>query len=172
MPERRRVIVESPYAGDVEANVDFARACVRDSLQRGEAPIASHLLYTQPGILDDDVPAERQMGIAAGLAWLAVADASVVYVDRGVTQGMRYGIKAARVAGNQVEFRMLHLQEARCPDCGKWSAVAWNESFPPGGIWWDHVDARRDGGCPKCGAVVCVETECDFRKAGEDRADG
>ena len=37
------VILESPYAGDVEANVEYARACVRDSLSRGEAPIASHL---------------------------------------------------------------------------------------------------------------------------------
>ena len=40
----RLVIVESPYAGDVEANEEYARQCVRDSLMRGEAPIASHLL--------------------------------------------------------------------------------------------------------------------------------
>lgn len=45
----RRVIVESPYAGEVEANVTYARACVRDCVLRGEAPIASHLLFTQPG---------------------------------------------------------------------------------------------------------------------------
>lgn len=101
----RLVILESPFAGDVEANIAYARACVRDSLQRGEAPIASHLLYTQPGILDDDIPAERQQGIDAGLAWRAVAQASVVYVDRGISAGMRYGIAAARVAGVPVEFR-------------------------------------------------------------------
>ena len=41
----RRVILESPYAGNVEENVAYARAAVRDSLLRGEAPIASHLLY-------------------------------------------------------------------------------------------------------------------------------
>ena len=46
----RLVILESPYAGDVAANVKYARRCVRDSLSRGEAPIASHLLYTQPGM--------------------------------------------------------------------------------------------------------------------------
>jgi hypothetical protein len=44
MAEMRWVILESPYAGDVEANVAYARAAVRDSLMRGEAPIASHLL--------------------------------------------------------------------------------------------------------------------------------
>lgn len=101
----RLVILESPYAGDVEANVAYARACVRDSLLRGEAPIASHLLYTQPGILDDRDPTERQHGIEAGLAWRAVAQASVVYTDRGISTGMEYGIAAARAAGVPVEFR-------------------------------------------------------------------
>ena len=103
----RLVIIESPYAGDIEANVAYARACVRDSLGRGEAPIASHLLYTQPGILRDDIPAERQWGIAAGLAWRNVADASVVYTDRGISAGMEHGIAAAREAGKPVEFRSL-----------------------------------------------------------------
>lgn len=103
----RLVILESPYAGDVDANVDYARACVRDSLMRGEAPIASHLLYTQPGILDDTVPAERQHGIDAGLAWRAVAHASVVYTDRGISKGMEYGIAAAKAAGIPVEYRTL-----------------------------------------------------------------
>lgn len=103
----RRVIVESPYAGDVEANIEYARAAVRDSVLRGEAPIASHLLFTQPGILDDDVPAERDLGIEAGLAWLAVADATVVYQDRGLSRGMRRGILAAREARIPVEYRSI-----------------------------------------------------------------
>jgi len=106
-PEMRLVIVESPYAGDVERNVEYARRCVRDSLLRGEAPIASHLLYTQPGILDDDVAAERQHGIDAGLAWRAVAHASVVYTDLGISKGMEYGIAAAKAAGLPVEYRSL-----------------------------------------------------------------
>lgn len=103
----RLVILESPYAGDVEANTAYARACVRDSLSRGEAPIASHLLYTQPGILNDDDATERQWGIDAGLAWKAVAHASVVYTDRGITKGMQYGIAAAEAAGILVEYRSI-----------------------------------------------------------------
>lgn len=103
----RLVILESPYAGDVAANETYARACLRDSLLRGEAPIASHLLYTQPGVLDDLIPEERQHGIDAGLAWKAVAHASVVYVDRGITRGMQYGIDAATKAGIPVEIRRL-----------------------------------------------------------------
>lgn len=103
----RLVIVESPYAGDVEKNVEYARRCVRDSLSRGEAPIASHLLYTQPGILDDDIPHERNWGIEAGLAWRAVAHASVVYTDRGISTGMKLGIEAAEQAGLPVECRSI-----------------------------------------------------------------
>ena len=56
----QRVIIESPYAGDVERNVRYARAAMADCLKRGEAPFASHLLYTQEGVLDDDIPGERQ----------------------------------------------------------------------------------------------------------------
>lgn len=103
----KRVILESPYAGETELNVEYARSCIRDSLSRGEAPIASHLLYTQPGILRDDVTKERQWGIDAGLAWIEVADATVVYTDRGISSGMKYGIQAAERAGRPVEYRSL-----------------------------------------------------------------
>lgn len=101
------VIIESPFAGDVEANIEYARRCVKDSLSRGEAPIASHLLYTQPGILDDDIPEERQWGIDAGLEWRRVADITAVYSDRGVTKGMEYGIALAEEEGIPVEYRNI-----------------------------------------------------------------
>ena len=103
----RRVILESPYAGDIEKNVAYARACVRDSLLRGEAPIASHLLYTQPGILKDGIAEERQWGIDAGLVWASVAEATVVYKDNGISSGMEYGIVNARIAGRPIEIRSI-----------------------------------------------------------------
>ena len=101
------VILESPFAGDVPSNIEYARKCVRDSLSRGEAPIASHLLYTQEGILNDDVPEERQWGIDAGLAWKEVAHGSVVYADRGISGGMQYGIDQAKKQGLSVEIRFI-----------------------------------------------------------------
>lgn len=102
------VILESPYAGHIEENVTYARACVRDSLSRGEAPIASHLLYTQPGILRDEVADERQWGIDAGLAWAGKADSTVVYTDRGISRGMEYGIANATSANRPIEYRTLN----------------------------------------------------------------
>lgn len=107
----RRVVIESPLAAKtkegVDANVAYARAAVRDSVLRGEAPIASHLLFTQPGILKDDVPDERVLGMKAGFAWTAVAEAVIVYQDRGISPGMKAGITRAEAAGIPVEYRSL-----------------------------------------------------------------
>ena len=102
------VILESPYAGDVEANINYARACLRDSLMRGESPLASHLLYTQCGVLNDDEPFERKRGIEAGLAWQEHAHCSVVYYDRGISPGMVEGIRRAVMRGLWVMPRSLY----------------------------------------------------------------
>ena len=99
------VILESPYAGDVERNVEYAKECMKHSLLRGEAPMVSHLLYTQ--VLDDTIEQERELGIAAGLAWRHCADKSVVYIDQGISQGMKHGINAAKAAGIPVEYRKI-----------------------------------------------------------------
>lgn len=131
-PKIRRVILESPYKGATRRNRIYGRVCVRDCLLKGEAPIASHLLYTQPGVLRDHIDHERQRGIDAGLAWRHVADATVVYCDLGVTAGMQYGIQAAEAAGIPIEYRTLG-----------WQAP-----------WWLRVLARAD----QCAA--CVRTYC------------
>ncbi|WP_327292417.1 DUF7768 domain-containing protein [Streptomyces sp. NBC_01198] len=104
----RLVVLESPYAGDVEKNLTYARAAMADCLRRGEAPFASHLLYTQEGILDDDKPEEREMGIRAGLLWGDKVRATiVVYVDLGISKGMAAAIERASTAGRRIEIRHL-----------------------------------------------------------------
>ena len=101
------VIVESPYAGDIARNVQYARLCVKDSLDRGEAPLASHLLYTQEGILNDSMAVERLKGIEASLAWHKVVDKTVVYTDHGISRGMQCGIVAAHARNIPIEYRKL-----------------------------------------------------------------
>ena len=91
----RRVIIESPYAGDVERNLRYLRACMRDSLLRGEAPFASHGLYTQPGVLDDHDSGQRSMGIEAGFAWWAGAVRVVFCTDLGWSRGMIAALERA-----------------------------------------------------------------------------
>lgn len=104
----RKVILESPYAGNTEKNINYARKALRDSLLRGEAPLASHLLYTQENVLDDTVSEEREKGIRAGLAWLPEAEATVVYADLGISKGMSYGIRSAKMHKVPVEYRYIN----------------------------------------------------------------
>jgi hypothetical protein len=112
----RRVIVESPYAGatpeETQRNVDYLRACLADCLARGEAPFASHALYTQLGILDDTKPEERRKGILAGFAWAEFAQQRVVYVDLGISSGMLQGIEHARKLIQEISYRRLGGQWA------------------------------------------------------------
>ena len=100
----KKVLVESPFAGkdkeELQRNIRYARLCLHDCFLRNEAPFASHLLYTQPGILDDNDARQRHIGIEAGLLWGGLADMSVFYIDFGYSRGMLYGkenaIKANR----------------------------------------------------------------------------
>jgi len=101
------VIIESPFAGDKETNIRYARACMRDSLLKGEHPFVMHLLYTQDGVLDDDIPTERNLGIEAGLAWGKHASKTVVYTDLSITPGMELGIQRAKEEGREIEYRKL-----------------------------------------------------------------
>jgi hypothetical protein len=101
------VVVESPYAGDVERNLKYLRAAMADCLARGEAPYASHALYTQPGVLRDEIPEERAKGIGAGFRWGEVAAARIFYTDLGWSSGMRAGLVEARRLGQPTEERTL-----------------------------------------------------------------
>ena len=100
------VVIESPYAGDVERNLVYLNACILDSFMRGEAPIASHGLY--PRALDDLYPDQRDLGITAGYAWGVMADFIAVYTDLGISAGMErailhYGRHNMRIKRRTVE---------------------------------------------------------------------
>ena len=99
------VVLESPYAGDVEKNKGYARRCLVHSLAQGEAPIAGHMLYTQ--VLDDLTPSDRSAGIFAHIAWIRRADKVVVYEDRGISGGMKTAIHHAMRVGIPVEYRKI-----------------------------------------------------------------
>lgn len=101
------VIIESPFAGDVERNLRYVRAAMRHSLMLGEAPYASHALYTQEGVLDDTDPDEREQGIKAGFTFRQIADFTAVYTDLGMSSGMQLGIDDAEKRGSKIVYRSL-----------------------------------------------------------------
>lgn len=86
----KRVMIESPYSGKTpterKRNGKYLEACMFDSLEKGEAPFASHGLYTQ--YLKDSDPKERKQGMACGRVWAETADIIAFYVDYGVSPGM------------------------------------------------------------------------------------
>lgn len=113
---RKLIVIESPFKGRgwwllaiirQWMNIRYARRCMRHSLMRMEQPLASHLLYTQPGILRDDIEAEREQGITAGLAWGLHAELWVFYMDRGMSYGMRLAERFAYLHGIEIEYRHL-----------------------------------------------------------------
>lgn len=125
----RLAIVESPFAGKGETkrlrdiqtlrNTVYARACMHDSLERGEAPLASHLLYTQAGILDDTKIEERIKGMEAGYEWMramandgrfaedALKPVVAFYTDLGWSEGMNEALGRVQKLGLEMEERKL-----------------------------------------------------------------
>lgn len=108
------VILESPYAGkgtshtDIAENVKYAILCMQDSLRRGEAPLATHLLYAHSGVSDDTNLVDRKNCMDAGLEWgKKAAEETVVYTDRGISEGMEYGIERAKKEGRPVKYRTI-----------------------------------------------------------------
>lgn len=104
---RNIVVIESPFAGDIERNVTYAKECMAECLKDGEPPFLSHLLYTQ--VLSDSVPEERELGRRAGLEMYRVADAIVFYLDHGMSPGMGKALDYAIDNGlsYKVSFRVL-----------------------------------------------------------------
>lgn len=114
------VIVESPYAGNVEANLAYARQACRDCIDRGETPFASHLLF--PQFLDDSDEGERHCGINRGLeigqAFYQARTRSKVlptlftaqvafYLDMGWSRGMEAALEFWTELGMRCEIRRI-----------------------------------------------------------------
>ena len=102
------VDIESPYGSadpdTRERNRRYARALMAWALGRGHTPFASHLLYTQPGILDDADEAQRMHGIMSGKRIMEAAGCEMVIVgeDLGVSPGMALGVHWHRERGHRV----------------------------------------------------------------------
>lgn len=113
----RLVVIESPYRNSSYAeqrqNVIYARQAMHDALTRDEAPFASHLLYTQEGVLNDKLDRDRKLGIGAGFAWGITAFnatdefAVCFYTDRGWSTGMLDAYNYYKGVGATVELRSI-----------------------------------------------------------------
>lgn len=102
----KKVIIESPYAGNIKLNEIYGEFCMHDCIvNHNETPYASHLLYTRKYVLRDHVPEERKLGIEAGFFWRDVSDMTVFYTDLGLTDGMKLGVEDCKKKGKDYEIR-------------------------------------------------------------------
>jgi hypothetical protein len=104
------VYICSPYAGDIEKNVKAAQRYSRFAVDKGYIPIAPHLLF--PQFLNDDIPAERQLGLFFGNALMSKC--SEVWVFGSViSPGMQVEIKRARWKNYRLRYFTEDLEEVQ-----------------------------------------------------------
>ena len=104
------VFVCSRYSGDVATNVARTKDYCRRMLAEGDAPLAPHLLF--PQILDDNDPADRQLGLWCSQRLLAACEEVHVFApDRCISEGMQAEVELAIQLGRPIVW---HMGEAAC----------------------------------------------------------
>ena len=106
------IYVASPFAGDIEKNIEFAKKACRYVMQCGHAFFAPHLLY--PTILNDQMPEERSLGIAMGLEALSHVDELWVFGSQD-SDGMKTEIDEAIRLG--VPIKRVKMAETTAEGC-------------------------------------------------------
>ena len=84
-------IVESPFrartAHEFKKHIQYRNRCIKFCIDGGFVPLASHMMYTK--VLDDNIPAERDLGISLGYELYRVASMVFFFTDLGVSEGMQ-----------------------------------------------------------------------------------
>lgn len=107
---RPLVYICSPYAGEVEQNVNMARVYSRFAVRKACIPLASHLLY--PQFMNDSDPAERSLALFMGLVLLSKCEQVWVFGDT-ISQGMTAEIEKAEKKHIPVRYFTEELEEVR-----------------------------------------------------------
>jgi len=102
------VFICSPFAGEVEVNTAKALKYCRFAIDKGKFPIAPHCYF--PRFMDDDNPAERELGISFGLRLLNNCKELWLFGSR-ISEGMKREILAAKWRGIRIRQFSEDLEE-------------------------------------------------------------
>jgi hypothetical protein len=106
--------VNAPTIEGIEENLKYLSKCILDCLKQTESPYASAMmLASRPDLLDDNHPESRTKGIAAGFSFIPFTAKTVVYLDRGLSRGMKAGIEYAKHLLHPVVYRFILPPEQR-----------------------------------------------------------
>lgn len=108
---RPLVYICSPYAGDVERNVNMARLYSCFAVRNTCIPITPHLLY--PQFMDDGSPAERELALFMGMVLLTKCEQVWVF-GSVISSGMRAEIAKAEKKNIPVRYFTEELEEMPC----------------------------------------------------------
>lgn len=95
------VYICSPFRGDVEANVEKARAYCRMAIQKHCLPLAPHLLF--PQFLHEDNSMERMVAMKLNSILLGKSHELWVF-GTDITQGMSEEISWAKKYGKPIRY--------------------------------------------------------------------
>lgn len=98
---RPLVYVCSPMARDIPGNMEQARKFCRFALERGQIPLAPHLLF--PQFMDDADPEEREIMTLMDIVLLGKCSELWVFGDP-ITEGMNTKIEVAKRRRQPVRY--------------------------------------------------------------------
>lgn len=88
----RKVYICAPLGGNVDKNLQRVKEYTRYALMCGMAPVVPHFYAL---CMNDNIPIEREIGMAAGLSLLWFCDEMWIFGDEE-TEGMKSEIQFCR----------------------------------------------------------------------------
>ena len=102
------IYICSPYAGDIEKNVNAVRGYSRFAVDKGFIPLAPHLLF--PQFMNDTDPQERELGLFFGNALMSKCSEVWVFCSF-ISPGMQAEIKRAKWKNHYLRYFTEECQE-------------------------------------------------------------
>lgn len=107
---RPLVYICSPFAGDIENNVNMARIYSRFAVRNDCIPLTPHLLF--PQFMDDSIVSERELALFMGLVLLTKCEQVWVF-GRIISKGMAAEIEKAEKKRIPVRYFTEELEEVK-----------------------------------------------------------
>ena len=107
-PYRPLVYICSPLSGDVAGNTERARKFCRFALEKGQIPLAPHLMF--PQFMDDDNPEERELALFMDIILLGKCS-EVWVLGNTVSEGMAEEIAVATKRRQPVRYFNSDFEE-------------------------------------------------------------
>ena len=107
---RPLVYICSPYSGNIDRNVKWARRYSRFALEQNTIPITPHLLY--PQFINDNDPVERHLACHK-INYVLIGKCEELWVfGRNISTGMEYEISVAQKRKQKIRYFTEECEEA------------------------------------------------------------